>query len=428
MKISYKKKSDTASQVSINIAPSDYEQDFAAQVKEYAKKMNVKGFRSNSSVKEAVITQQHGAAILEEIVLNKGLQVAHDYVKEEGIITLGAIKEDASTLEKVIWKKGENFALSYPLDVVPPFSLSLEDNTAVQYVAGKPSARQVNRAIDGFRCAYGTRENTLAESLTEDSLVYGSIAEGKKKKGATEVEKKEVFVHVTPSLLEKTGGKDKKPGDTLTIPADILKKADFNCHHLFWSASKDVTFTIDRILPIKKTPLDQAFFDAFFPAGTVTSEQELKEKVEEEMQMRSKEVGEDFLKEELRELLLKETEITLPKQYEKDKRKISWDLIVSQLAKKNDVKVEQEELVQEITQIYSRYIKNAGHFNSNLSSILSPLVKKSLENPNDPVFQEASHRLVEKKAFEIIKEQTTITENKIDSEKFSIMTARRDTN
>jgi trigger factor len=426
LKTSYEKKSNTDSQLSINIVPSDYEQDFVAQVRQYAKKINVKGFRSNSSAKEIVIAQQHGAAILEEIVLNKGLQAAHDYIKKEDIITLGAIKEDVAALEKIIWKKGETFALSYTLQVVPPFSLSLDGNTAVHYIIGKPSERQVNRAIDGFRCSYGTRENTLAKSLTKDSLVYGSVA--KKKQGGKESEKREVFIHVTPSLLDTIEGKNKKPGDTLTIPVDILKKSEFDCHYLFWSASKDITFTIERILPIKKTPLDQAFFDAFFVPGTVTSEQELKEKVAEEMHMRSKEAGEDFLKEELRDLLLKETEITLPKKYEGEKKKISWDLIVSQLAKKNDVKVEQEELVQEIIQVYSRYIQNTDHFNGNLSSILSPLVKKSLEDPNDPVFQEASHRLVEKKALEIIKEHTTITEKKIDSEKFAIMTTRRDTN
>ena len=238
-------------------------------------------------------------------------------------------------------------------------------------------------------------------------------------------------------------------GITPDFICDISKKLQLNRYKIKIT-DKTVNDTIDDLVKkfssknIKKgvqnfEPLDQQFFDKVFGEGVVRSKKEFTEKLKETITHNYERESDNFLLKEIRDRILLNTKMDLPKEFLKKWFSVSnngdlaekqfnivfddyiqelkWSLIQNKIADDNKIKVTNEEILQMAKLIVSSRYANL-EMNQQTEENINAFASNYLKENDGRNYQNLYQQLFFQKTIKFIKENITIKEKKVDIEEF----------
>lgn len=364
--------------VKVEVTPEEYRGEVDKSIKDYAKKVQLKGFRVGK-VPPGVVKKMYGQSILAE-ELNKLVNNAlTNYIKEEKINILGEPLPKMEDEEQTLDINAETtYSFSFELGLQPEVELSLLDKkpTLTQYPI-KVDKDLIDKEVGHMQKRFGTMTNPESIVDEEEDVLYVHLDELDKNGQVTE----EGWLNDPAIAFSQFKGK------TLRKQLAKAKKGDTFDINIYDAIDKDKTEVRDDILNLKDTDLTvgeifrltvknvnhtepmevgQALFDKVYGEGNIESEEAFRDKIKEELgkmlesyttQRLNNDIQKhllDKVKAEFPEDFLKRwlqysnegavTEEDLDKEFEPFIRNLKWTLIVNKVMADSNIHVHSEDI------------------------------------------------------------------------------------
>ena len=193
---------------------------------------------------------------------------------------------------------------------------------------------------------------------------------------------------------------------------------------------------VKNIARLEDAELNQELFDKVYGEGKVTTEEEFRNKIREELGLMFNADADKFLRTEVENNLVEKSNIQLPdsflkrwlmmanekpitqeeleKDYPNYSKSMKWKLIENKIIKDNEIKVDAEEAKEEakafIKSEYARYGQQATE--EDLEKISKDILSKEKEA------QRIFENLYSKKVLDLIKEKSTLQIKEVSYEDF----------
>ena len=118
MDITLEKQNPTSARLRVKLAEADYAPGVEAQVKEYSKKAQIKGFRPGK-VPAGMIRKMYGKSLLVEQINELLSESVNNYIRENNLRILGEpLPNRVSDAQRIDWDNQRDFEFSYELGLV----------------------------------------------------------------------------------------------------------------------------------------------------------------------------------------------------------------------------------------------------------------------------------------------------------------------
>ncbi len=426
MNISKKDINALTSELSITLAPTDYEAKVENAIKKVQKQAALPGFRPGK-VPVGLIKKQHGKSILvDEInkILNEAL---YNYINDNKIEILGnpMPKEDNS----IDFENKTEWTFNYELGLTPQFDVKLDNSQSFIYNTVKIDDELVEKYLKDVKRNYGKPSNP-------------EVAEGKDVLYIDIVELDADNNIVAGGVFKSTSiGIDRLKNDTAKSKLIGAKKEDkiiINANELYDSAvDKSISLGIDKeiaenfnsnlqltvrnIARMEDAELNQELFDKLYGAGTINSLEEFKEKIKSELAlMFAQDTDRKFI-EGVEKSLVEKLNITLPDdflkrwlmavnekpltkeqldaEYPAYAKSMQWKLIENKIIKNHSISVSADEAKEEASNYVRSQFARYGQMpeESEVSKIVAGILGKQEEA------QKIFEGLYSKKVLDLIK-------------------------
>ena len=439
MEFTLKNQSAASAILSVNIQEADYSTLVEKQLKNFRQKANIPGFRPGM-VPMGLIKKQYGTAVKAEEI-NKLLQTKiFEYIRENKIDMLGEPLPIESQQAGINMAEDKEFTFEFEIALAPKFDAVLDKNDKLAYYRIQPTDEMIEGQVNAFaqRCgeykqveAYENGDmlkGTLAESVEEgivvrEAVMMPSYMKNDEQKALFAGSKLNDVVTFNPSVAF-----DNNEAEL----ASLLKveKADVAAHN------GEFTFTITEITRFVASELNQTVFDAAFGKDVVTNEADFRAKIAEQFESRF-EVESDYkLLMDVRTYLMekvgkleydesilrrimdgsKQGETVSEEDFQKSLTELTWHLIKEQLARKFEVKVEDNDVLDVAKAATRDQFAQYGMANVP-DDLLENYAKEMLKQ--EKTREALINRAVDVKLIQAIKGVVTLEEEQVSVEDFN---------
>lgn len=428
-------------EITISVTPTDYENRVSEGIKKVQRQANMPGFRPGK-VPTGLIKKQYGTQILVDEI-NKLLNDAiYKYIEENKIEILGnPLPKDQKSVD---FTNQKDFEFVYQLGLAPDFKVELDNNNVFTYKTVKVDDELVDKYVNDVRRNYGKPVNP--EVSGEKDVVFVDINEldgdGSIKAGGI-FKSTSVSYERVKNETAKTKLIGLKKDDKLVININDLYETAVDksvslgiANELAETISSDLQLTVKNISRLDPADLDQELFDKIYGEGKITSVDEFRNKIREELGLMFNADSEKFLRTEVEKKLVEKINLQLPdsflkrwlavanekpitqeeleKEYPNYAKSMQWKLIENKIIKDNDIKVDIDEVKNEakafIRSEYARYGQVAT--DEDLEKISTDLLSKEKEA------QKIFENLYSKKVLDLIKEKSTLQQKEVSYDEF----------
>ena len=441
MEFTLKNQDATSAILSVNIQEADYSALVEKQLKNFRQKANIPGFRPGM-VPMGLIKKQYGTAVKAEEI-NKLLQTkVFEYIKENKVDMLGEplpIEAQQATINMV---EDKDFTFEFEIALAPKFDAVLDNNDKLAYYRIQPTDEMIEGQVKAFAQRCG--EYQQVESFENGDMLKGTL---------TESVDNGVVVRdavMMPSYMKNDDQKalfaGAKVNDVVTFNpftafdgneaelASLLKveKSEVAAHN------GEFTFTITEITRFVASELNQNVFDSAFGKDVVKTEEEFRAKISEQFEARF-EVESDYkllmdvrayLMEKIGKLEFNESilrrimdsnkaegaEAVSEEDFQKSLTELSWHLVKEQLAKKLEVKIDDNDVLSVAKDATRDQFAQYGMANVP-EDLLENYAKEMLKQ--DKTREALINRAVDVKLIAAIKSTVTLAEEKVSVEDFN---------
>ncbi|MBQ4063225.1 MAG: trigger factor [Bacteroidaceae bacterium] len=448
MEFTFKNTDATSAILSVKIQEADYASLVEKQLKTIRQKANIPGFRPGM-VPMGLVKKQYGTAVKAEEI-NKLLQTKiFEYIKENKVDMLGEplpIEEQQAGIDMV---NDKDFTFEFEIALAPKFDATLTAGDELAYYKIQPTDEMIDSQVQAYAQRCG--EYKQVESYEDKDMLKGSL-----------VEAAEEGISVKDAVMMPTYMKNDeqkalfagaKVGDVITFnPTTAFDGSEAELASLLKIEKSEVaahagefTFTISEITRFVASELNQNVFDAAFGKDTVKSEEEFRAKIGEQISERFA-VDSDYKllldtrsylmerigKLEFPEALLRRimdmnkaegAESISEEDFQKSITELSWHLIKEQLAKKFEVKIDDNDVLSVAKAATRDQFMQYGMGNvpeDLLENYASGMLKQ--EKTREALI----NRAVDIKLIEAIKGVVTLKEEQISVEDFNKKLAEND--
>ena len=439
MEFTLKNQSAASAILSVNIQEADYSALVEKQLKNFRQKANIPGFRPGM-VPMGLIKKQYGTAVKAEEI-NKLLQTKiFEYIRENKIDMLGEPLPVESQQAGINMAEDKEFTFEFEIALAPKFDAVLDKNDKLAYYRIQPTDEMIEGQVNAFaqRCgeykqveAYENGDmlkGTLAESVEEgivvrEAVMMPSYMKNDEQKALFAGSKLNDVVTFNPSVAF-----DNNEAEL----ASLLKveKGEVAAHN------GEFTFTITEITRFVASELNQTVFDAAFGKDVVTNEADFRAKIAEQFESRF-EVESDYkLLMDVRTYLMekvgkleydesilrrimdgsKQGETVSEEDFQKSLTELTWHLIKEQLARKFEVKVEDNDVLDVAKAATRDQFAQYGMANVP-DDLLENYAKEMLKQ--EKTREALINRAVDVKLIQAIKGVVTLEEEKVSVEDFN---------
>ncbi len=448
MEFTFKNSDATSAILSVKIQEADYASLVEKQLKNIRQKANIPGFRPGM-VPMGLVKKQYGTAVKAEEI-NKLLQTKiFEYIKENKVDMLGEplpIEEQQAAIDMV---NDKDFTFEFEIALAPKFDATLTADDKLAYYKIQPTDEMIDSQVQAYAQRCG--EYKQVESYEDKDMLKGSL-----------VEAAEEGISVKDAVMMPTYMKNDeqkvlfagaKVGDVITFnPTTAFDGSEAELASLLKIEKSEVaahtgefTFTISEITRFVASELNQNVFDAAFGKDTVKSEEEFRAKISEQFAERFA-VDSDYKllldtrsylmerigKLEFPEALLRRimemnkaegAESISEEDFQKSITELSWHLIKEQLAKKFEVKIDDNDVLS---------VAKAATRDQFMQYGMGNVPEDLLENYATGMLKQEKtrealiNRAVDIKLIEAIKGIVTLNEEQISVEDFNKKLAEND--
>jgi trigger factor len=374
MNITQEKINDLSAIVTVKITPEDYQEKVNKTIKDQAKKMKLPGFRPGM-VPTAHVKKMYGKSILVEEINALLSDSVNNYIQQNEIEILGQPlpKEDEGNFN---WDFNDDFVFNYELGLAPQVDLEFSSKDKLTQYIIKVDEETLASRIKNIRRSYGKMTNP--DVVADGDVVFGefvqlnsdgSVFEG----GISVTTSLRLDIVKDATALKSLIGLKKEDVvesfDLVTAVDDetqLIKILKLDEANAIIPESK-FKLTVKNINRLEESDLNQEFFDKLFGAGTVTTEEEFRAKITEELESMMTQDAERRLAADLykygsekanmalpdaflkRWLKISNKEITdeeLEKGYEDFAKNLRWTLVENKIVKDQKLEIKYEDVYQ----------------------------------------------------------------------------------
>lgn len=439
MNISHKEIDKVNANITVELAPEDYNPAVDKAIKEQAKKANLPGFRPGK-VPAGHIRRIYGKAILFDEINRLVNEKISAYITEQKLEVLGQPLPVASEADdNYAWDFNDNFSFNYEIGLAPEFEVPFSAETEfVEYDIKVDDATLAER-VKNLRRSYGKMTNP--EVSEEDDVLYATLSQEKEDGISNTTSIRLELVNDTKIKKSLIG---LKKDDTVKIdvkkafkPEDIARFLGITQDEAENLDVTKFTLTVKNINRLEESDLNQEFFDKIFPAGDVTSEEQFNAKVKEELENLFKQNSAQKLRNDMYTFGMDSVEAKFPEEFLKRWLKatnpelkdeeveegfadflsnLKWTIIENRIITGNNLEVKYDEVVAIAKERIAAQIKM---YNMDEEPTDEQLQQYAMQLLSD---REQANRLFEEakalKVFDHLTKTVKIKSKKIDYDKF----------
>ncbi len=360
--------------IRIKLTPSDYKNDVDTAIKKFRKSATMPGFRAGH-VPEGMIRKMYGKSFLADELNRIVSKSLHEYLKENNLMVLGdPLPKDTEHTNN--FENPSDFEFLFEIGLAPAINFDVASIAAVDYYEIEVDDKRVETYIDDLRTKHGKFANP--EQAEESSILYGELAEldengNVKEGGITSTTTLSVELVKDADTRKKLIG-IKKDDTVVFNPNKAMQDVTEVAYMLRIDKDKaekltsDFQYKILSVNKVEKADINQELFDKVFGENTVTTEQDFRERVKADIAAMFRHESIHKFNHDTEDAILKQMNLSLPdeflkkwimtmnekpitteqleKEYPSYSREMQWRMIENEIATKQNIKVEQEDLKQ----------------------------------------------------------------------------------
>ncbi|MDH6308259.1 trigger factor [Dysgonomonas sp. PFB1-18] len=359
----------------INVAKADYQEKVDNSLKNFRKKANIPGFRPGT-VPMGMVKKMYGKSILAEEINKLVGESLYNYIQENKLNVLGEPLPNEEKQQAIDFATEGDYEFFFDIALAPEIKLSLTKKDKIPYYKIDVNQELVDKQIESYKANYG-KYDKVEEGAKETDLIRGVIKEledGKVKENGINVESGVVMPSYMKDAEEQAKFVGTKAGDVVKFnPGKAYEGNETEIASLLHidknaveAIAPEFNFEVTEITRYKEAELDQDLFDKVFGAGTVKDAGEFTEKVKEIISeqfapdsdykflldakgLLEKKAGDiqfpdAFLKRWLLTTGEERTAESLDNDFPKIIEDLKFHLIKEQIAKDNNIKIENEDM------------------------------------------------------------------------------------
>jgi len=360
----------------VQVGNDDYGNKVGEVLRDYRRKANMPGFRPGK-VPEGLIRKMYGKAVLIDEINKLVSESLQNYIKEQELKLLGEPlpKINGDDLD---WEIGADFTFDFEMGLSPVIEVNL--SKADQIVKYQISVEQniVNSNIENYTRRFGQFVDVDTVVDFKEKLT-GDIAQlddnGQPLQDGLSAEDSTLVLLTITDEERKKPFENARAGDEIvfnlseTFPneweiASILKKKDK-------SEVGDISnflfkYTVKSIQNFVNAEVNQELFDKVFGEGVVTNLEEFENRIRESVELAYEESSMSKFSDDVRKYFLEKinpplpeeflrkwlltnnkeiNEETLEKGFPAFLKTMKWELITNAIVKENNLKVEEQEII-----------------------------------------------------------------------------------
>ena len=429
----------------VEISKPDYEDKVENILKDHRKKANIKGFRPGM-VPIGLVKKMYGRAVqIDEInkIVTENIQ---KYITDEKLEILGDPIPKADEQEKIDFDTREDFTFSFELGLTPAIDLNLTKKNKITQYDITIDEKMKNDYLDNYTRRYG--ELRKADTTEDKDVIKGKLEA---------IDKDGTVLPEGPSIDETSLGVDiirekkikkqfigKSPNDSIDFD---LKKAfpnDTEVAGLLHKKKEEIAdlqgnfrFTINEISRFHPAELGTELFNRIFGEGVVNSEEEFMKKIEDEISINLKRETDFKLMMDIKNLAIEKTDFNLPeeflkrwllkvnenttteqieKEFDNFRKDLKWQLMRNKVARDNEVKISEEELLNEASNITRLQFQQYGLFYATEEQI-NNYAKETLKRKEDS--KRIADKILEEKVILLLKDLVKLENKSVSTDEFN---------
>lgn len=436
MEITLDKHSANQASIKIKLTEADYQTKVDAKLKDYAKKVNIKGFRPGKAPL-GMVKNIYGTSVLVDEINNILGESLNNYLKEQTFRILGDPLPVEKVEEKIDWKNQKDFDFEYKIGFIENFELPIDQSIKASKYSIKVDDKLVDETVANLKSQYG--KSTNPETAEAGDHVYGDLAA---KEGEFSKTVSLDLSKITKKLADKFIGKRKD--EVIEFAAKDVKKGQweeaFGLNEEETSAISDnLTFTIKNVNRTEEAQMDQEFFDKIFGPDQVKSEEEFLNKVRETLQSSYDREAKVFTEEELKKILVEKANLDLPEAFLKEwllkandgkvteqdvenefpvyARQLVWSLVSNEIARANEIKAEHQDVIEKTKEMIREQFASSG-LGASMEDSMDLFVDNYLKGNEGQNYMNMLTSVQNDKVLDFVQEKISLKEKAISLDEF----------
>lgn len=449
MNITLDQPSATDGLIKIKLTESDYRPKVEEKVKEYSRKMNIKGFRQGK-VPSGVVRKMFGKSILVEEVNHLLSHSVSDYIKEKKLNILGDPIPNHEKARLIDWETQKDFEFEFQVGLVEDFTVDLSSNVKIKSHVIEVDQKVIDEAVENVKKQFGNITYPEVSGATDN--LFGEVTDvaGNKKSSYLPVSKIAMTEQKKFIGLKKD---DELSFEVEKISTDLptIAQAINVTEDEAKNANGTYSFKINNISHVEPAELNQELFDKVFGKDVVKSEEEFLNKIKETISENYKRETDHLLEHEIQHYLVDHTNVNMPdsflktwlkasgdgkitdeiigKEFNDYKSGLKWDLIKNKIAEDHKINVESSEVKTRAKQLIAQQFGGpaiAEQLGDKFDSIADNYLAG--QDGKGENFMRLYNQIRSEKIMNVIRENITISEKKVSLEAFKTLAAEHNHN
>ena len=442
MKLTQSKAKDLMATITVELVAADYSEKVDKILKDYRKTADVPGFRKGKTPMAIINKKYRTSVIVEEV--NKLLQdELYKHISAEKVRVLGSPMPIDET--PIDWENNEDFTFQYEVGLAPDFDVKITAKDKLNYYKIKADAKLVDGYCTDIAKRYGKMSNP--EVSVEGDLIFCAISQldvdGNVMSNGISNEATVAMEYIADAKIKKQFVGVKKDDvlkvnvmKAFTNHSDLGSMLNVSHDALHNLTSEEFQFTVKNINQLAPAELTTELFDKVYGEGKVKDVKEFKAKVQEEAEVQFVGESDRMLKNDIVTYFIEKLKLQMPDdflkrwlvqtseqpitmemlatEYDMYAKSLQWQLIENKILENYEVKVTQEDVLNQTKKLIGSQMKQYGQPESDdaqLTDIATNILKNEEERKKiyDQIFDERT-LVVYKENFKLTEKNVTYDE------------------
>ncbi len=397
--------------VSIKVEEADYLPKVEEVLKDYKRKARVDGFRPGN-VPMGLIRKMYFKPILADEINHLVSDKLMAYIRDQKLQILGEPLPHPEEGKEVDFDNDKEFEFSFDLGLAPESDIKITEGDSIPFYKLKVEDNIIDEQVENTRQRFGSLISieSAQEEDTVDVRLVQTDEQGNPLEGGIVLDSAKMSLKVMKDEEQKKLFTGAKVGDKIHFK---IKKAYPNQTELasllqietseVEALSEDFEAEINDITTFDKHELNQDLFDQVYGPGVVSSVEEFRTKVSQELENAYQRESNYKFAIDAKDFYLKKAELPLPvdflkrwlsetnenismesldgdfSEYEEEFR---WQLIKDKLIRENDISITEEELLGYAKMMTRNQFYQYGLYNLTEEQIES-FARENLKKPEE---------------------------------------------
>ncbi len=423
--------------VKIIVTKADYGEKVEKKLRDYRRTANIKGFRPGH-VPFPMIKKMYGTSVLLDEINTIVSESLSDYIRNEKIDILGdpVPRHEDHEFDP---DKSEEFSFTFELGLAPEFEVNLSKKQKLTRYIIEPDTKMVADYVDNYARRNG--EFVRTELSEEKDMLKGTLTSSD---GSISNDDASLSVEIVKDEELKKEFIGKTAGDTVSFDLRKAFPNDYEIAGLLKKQKDEVkdlggiyTLAVREVSRFMPAENDQALWDKVYGEGTVTTAEEFEAKVTDEIREYFSRETDYKLHTDARDTILAKTPFDLPdeflkkwlvrvnekttaeeieKDYDHFRDDLRWQLIKNKIAKENDLKITDEEILAEAKSFTRAQFSQYGLYYATDEQITS-FARDMLQKEDEA--RRIAEKVLDTRVLGIIIDAMKVDDRKVSAEEFN---------